>query len=355
MHCKPHLLLFAAVVTTLLSIAWIAQTLTKTITPLGDDHNATADGQQERYQHYEDLYAERDAKSVKKEAWLDFEINNTTDRERLDRTSDVVLRKEEGRLVEVGDPVSRSAEDVNKGTPLLGNETLLLDTEINGEAVTSSKHVGRDAIHQNTRENTSDGFKNGQAFSLPVPIATLPLGQILQTQWLKELRDFLSILKPHSGPISLVSSDYKYRELLLNWLISALVRVDTPLSNVLVLSLDPSLHTLLQGRGFACIHIPPESLLNPAVTVILSSHVASQVYVLRLTVMRFLNHWGFDVANYDTDAIIIKNPESLYYQKYGGSDFIGSYGHSPDEVQREWGIAICMGMVMIKSTIHTGI
>ena len=196
MHCKPLLLLFAAVMTSLLSIAWVSQTLTKITTQSGE----------ERYQQ-DDSYAERNTKSEKNEAWLDFEIDNTTDRERLDRTSDVVLRKEEGRLVEVGDPVSRSAEDVNKGTPLLDNETLLLDTEINGEAVTSSKHVGRDAIHQNTRENSphkedlqmslsnnSDGFTSGseQAFSLPVPFATLPLGRILQTQWLKELRDYLS-------------------------------------------------------------------------------------------------------------------------------------------------------------------
>ena len=422
MHCKPLLLLFAAVVTTLLSIAWVAQTLTKIITPSGDDrlyyttlgelplalsqlalrsentdtrsreqlsllqfnqwtilsdqdsrnwtewHQAeptevgvdvAADGQQKRYQpgEYENSYVERDIKGKKKEARLDFEIDNTADREQ-DRTSDVVLRNEEGSLVEVGDPVS--AEDVNKRTPLLGNE-------ISREAVTSSKHVGRDATRQNTRENspqkensqmspsTSDGFTSGHAFSLPVPFATLPLGRILQTQWMKELRDYLGSLKPHSGPITLVSSDYKYREVLLNWLISALVRVDTPLSNVLVLSLDPSLHTLLRGRGFACIHIPPESLC-PALTANLTSHVAfKQVHVLRLTVMRFLNHWGFDVANYDTDAIIMKNPEPLYYQKYGGSDFIGSYGHFPHEMQREWGLAVCIGVVMIKSTIHTGI
>jgi len=160
----------------------------------------------------------------------------------------------------------------------------------------------------------------------------------------------------HSGPITLVSSDYKYREVLLNWLISALVRVDRPLSNILVLSLDSSLHTLLQDRGFACIHIPPESLLNPVLSASLTRHIAfTQVHVLRLTVMRFLNHWGFDVANYDTDAIIMKNPELLYYKRHQRSDFIGSYGHFPQQLQREWGIAVCIGVVMIKSSVRTGI
>ena len=195
-----------------------------------------------------------------------------------------------------------------------------------------------------------------QPFSLPVPFATLPLDQILHTEWLQVLKYFLSTLKPDSGPIAIVSSDYKYSEVLLNWLISALVQVDRPLSNVLVLSLDSSLHALLQGKGFACIHVPPEQLLQPAVLQIitLTNHIATQVYILRLTVMRLINHWGFDIANYDTDAIILKNPEPLYYEQYRDSDFIGSYGHFPLDIKQEWGIAVCTGAVMIRSSIRTG-
>ena len=440
MHCKPLFLLLGVVATTLLSIAWVFQTLTEIVTPSGDDRlyystmgelplalsqltlrrenthtrgqlslfqfsqwsilsdqeenvtggqqgepmqndvqtrealHVAADGQQKRppyqqddYEVVHDGYEERDIKGETKEARLDF-IDNTTDRE-LDRTPNLshVLElrkvwKDKGGLVEVEEPIPTvMTEDVNKGAPLNG-------TEIMEESVTSSISVGRDVI-QNTRENfpqkggtawispsTPDSSASKQAFSLPVPFATLPLGRLLQTLWLKELRDYISTLKPHSGPITLVSSDYKYREVLLNWLISALVRVDRPLSNILVLSLDPSLHTLLQDRGFACIHVPPESLLNPVLSASLTRHIAfTQVHVLRLTVMRFLNHWGFDVANYDTDAIIMKNPELLYYKQHQRSDFIGSYGHFPQQLQREWGIAVCIGVVMIKSSVRTGI
>ena len=70
--------------------------------------------------------------------------------------------------------------------------------------------------------------------------------------------------------------------------------------------------------------------------------------------MRLVNHWGFDIANYDTDAIILKNPEPLYYEQYRDSDFIGSYGHFPLDIRQEWGIAVCTGVVMIRSSIYTG-
>ena len=211
--------------------------------------------------------------------------------------------------------------------------------------------------HLEVPASLPDSFEIRQPFSLPIPLATLPLDRILHTEWLQALKEFLHTLKPDSGPVTIVSSDYKYSEVLLNWLISALVQVDRPLSNVLVLSLDSSLHALLQGKGFACIHVPPEQLLRSVVInrLALTGHVAfTQVHILRLTVMRLVNHWGFDVANYDTDAIILKNPEPLYYKQYQDSDFIGSYGHSPADIKQEWGIAICIGVMMTRSSNNTG-
>ena len=63
---------------------------------------------------------------------------------------------------------------------------------------------------------------------------------------------------------------------------------------------------------------------------------------------------GFDVALYDTDAIILKNPELLYYKQYGDSDIIGTYGHFPQQIMQEWGLAICIGVAVFKSTTHRG-
>ena len=238
------------------------------------------------------------------------------------------------------------------------------------KVVDTSKHLQGSQVEEKLVQNTTVSEKerpnlevsvfassNAGNFNLPVPFATLLQGQLLQVKWIQELRDYLNTVTPDSGPVTIVSSDYSYREILLNWLISALVRVDRPLSNVLVLSLDSSLHALLQGKGFACIHVPPDQLLRSVVInrLALTGHVAfTQVHILRLTVMRLVNHWGYDVANYDTDAIILKNPEPLYYKQYQDSDFIGSYGHSPLDIKQEWGIAICIGAMMIRSSNNTG-
>ena len=162
-----------------------------------------------------------------------------------------------------------------------------VDKEPAGTAVmkgTNSSHVQRVILPEKALlkvpASLPGSFEIRQPFSLPVPLATLPLDRILHTGWLQALKKFLHTLKPDSGPVTIVSSDYKYREILLNWLISALVQVDRPLSNVLVLSLDSSLHALLQGKGFACIHVPLEQLLQPALLQIitLTNHISTHVY-----------------------------------------------------------------------------
>ena len=309
----------------------------------------------------ENIYENFDMAHKKQEAQRNQDVNDNTDSE-PERTSPLTdygrATNTEIWLIETEAPKGKmeeveEIEEMNKEAPHLVVTTT--SSQVERVVLNVDKKSQVKNIYLDVPASLPGGFEIREPFTLPVPFATLPLDQILHTEWLQALKDFLHTLKPDSGPVTIVSSDYKYSEVLLNWLISALVRVDRPLSNVLVLSLDSSLHALLQRRGFACIHVPPESLVRPALIAKLKYHVAfTQVHILRLTVMRFINHWGFDVANYDTDAIIMKNPEPLYYHQYKSSDFIGSYGHFPQEMQREWGIAVCIGVVMIKSSKQTG-
>ena len=69
--------------------------------------------------------------------------------------------------------------------------------------------------------------------------------------------------------------------------------------------------------------------------------------------MRILNHWGYDVANYDSDALILKNPEPRY-NELRDCHLIGSVGHFPQKMNKEWGTAICIGVVMIRASPVTG-
>ena len=120
--------------------------------------------------------------------------------------------------------------------------------------------------------NQTDPFSLRPSFSLPTPEATLPLSQLVQCQWMTDLKTYLRSISDGSRLVSIVSSDYKYREVLLNWLVTALVKVDRPLSNVLVLSLDASLHQLLREKKIACVHIPTTCLLQPSLK--LTRHIA---------------------------------------------------------------------------------
>lgn len=197
-------------------------------------------------------------------------------------------------------------------------------------------------------------------FTLPVPKATLAIYDLIRQQWMEDLRAYLHKIHPHNSNnslISIVSCDSKFKGFLLNWLISATIDTHPPLRNILVLSLDQPLHRTLVKHGFDSVYIDSKELLMP---FLLSELQASNrpgfhvVMILRLTVMRFLTHWGYDAANYDTDAIILKNPEHHYYADFNSTDIIGSRGKFPTKVFDVFGLTLCAGVFVIKSSPETG-
>ncbi len=199
-------------------------------------------------------------------------------------------------------------------------------------------------------------FKIYSSFQLPVPHSTLPLNVLLKQSWVSDLQEILSTIDPLSGPISITTSDFKFREVLLNWLAASTLHITPQLSHTLILCMDKSVHDLLQAHDILSIYAPPESFVDKKTNDNLMKHVAfTETQILRLTAMRFLNHWGYDAANYDADAIVVKNPEPLFYDVHKESNLIGSYGKFPSEVRVLWGITLCAGMFMIKSGQATGI
>lgn len=198
-------------------------------------------------------------------------------------------------------------------------------------------------------------------FTLPMPWATLPIYQIIKQQWMEDLRAYLLQVPTRTNSsrslVSIVACDSKFEDVLLNWLISASMDTQPPLSHILILALDSQLQASLQEHGFDSVYVDSKQVLSRNILSKLatSSHSAFyMVMVLRLAVMRLLNHWGYDVANYDTDAIILRNPEQLYYGELGDSDVIGSRGKFPQEVMDSFGLTMCAGMFMIKSSLETG-
>lgn len=185
-------------------------------------------------------------------------------------------------------------------------------------------------------------------FTFPQPGAVQPVPVVARALWVDELRLHLSQLQ--DTQITMVTSNYAYTDVLLNWLIAATVRSKIPLSSILVISMSSNLNHFLRNKHIPSIFLPPESLLNPNFNF---TREFDRVMMVRLSVMRLINHFGFDVANYDTDAIILKDPQPLY-DKLLEDQVIGSVGWIPTDLYQEWGVTICIGLVLLRSSRKTG-
>ncbi len=179
------------------------------------------------------------------------------------------------------------------------------------------------------------------AFHFPHPRASEVADIIGKYSWIQELQSVLKGWKSNRRVV-MVASNSAYREVLLNWLISAALVI--PLNQILVLALDEPAWRLMHNRGFQSIFVPPSSLTH-------KSTVFGQIMLTRLSVMRLLNHWGFDVAMIDTDALLLKNPW-LLFEKYPESGIVASQGKFPNELSAKWGTALCVGVILIRSSNH---
>ena len=186
-------------------------------------------------------------------------------------------------------------------------------------------------------------------FSFPQPRVMKPLTEIDSSKFLRDLRQFLLGYKLKK-PLALITSNDKYVDVLLNWLISATVRSGLPLESIVVFSLDTKIHALLTKRGIPSILTLPAELLRQDFNF---NKTFEEIMMVRLAVMRIVSHFGFDVVMYDTDAIILKDPQPLY-DRLHGDDIIGSVGRIPYDLLAEWGITICIGVVLIRSSPAIG-
>ena len=193
------------------------------------------------------------------------------------------------------------------------------------------------------------GFPFRDDFFFPRPNIMRPLNEISQSPWLKELLRYLSGYN-YSREISLVTSNSKYTDVLLNWLISATVKSNIPAKSILIISLDMTIHRLLLAKQFSSILVPPRSLINSHVTF---SQPFDEVMMTRLAVMRIINHFGHGFVMYDSDAVLLKDPQPLY-DAIPHEDIIGSVGKIPYDLAAEWGITICIGVVLIRSSPRVG-
>ena len=203
--------------------------------------------------------------------------------------------------------------------------------------------------HSDTRTTSTSGrFHIKPPFHFPQPHYSRPDSVLHQSHWVQQLHDFLSTVE--GNQVSLVTANQEHRDVVLNWLISAYMVAKPPVKNVLVLTLDKPLHDLLQGRGIPTLYISPGMVIDPSAGI---TRAFSQVHIVRLTLVRLINHYGFDLVNYDSDAILLKNPQP-YFDKFTHADMIGTFGKGPASLFREWGVTLNTGVLLFRSNDNIG-
>ena len=218
------------------------------------------------------------------------------------------------------------------------------------------KHVSHDSAHlrdtptkdHSDTRNDSGRFHVKQPFHFPQPHYSKPDSFLLQSRWVQQLHDFLSTVE--GNQVSLVTANQEHQDVVLNWLISAYMVAKPAVKNVLVLTLDKPLHDLLKGRGIPTLYISPGMVIDPSAGI---TRAFSQVHIVRLTLVRLINNYGFDLVNYDSDAILLKNPQP-YFDKYTHADIIGTFGKGPASLFREWGVTLNTGVLLFRSNDNVG-
>ena len=219
-----------------------------------------------------------------------------------------------------------------------------------GETVRRVDDMNGDAVWKpasNPRVPGTD-FTIREPFNFPLPHYSLGKHELLRSQWISDLQSFLRSVR--GTQVSLVTASVEHQDVLLNWLISASLVVSPPLQNVLVLTLDQSVYDLISGRNISTLFVSEKMVISPSANV---TRRFSQVHVVRLSVLRLLNHYGFSVVNYDCDAILLKNPQ-LIFDGHKDADLIGTFGKGPGQLYVKWGITLNTGVMLLRSNSKIG-
>ena len=191
-------------------------------------------------------------------------------------------------------------------------------------------------------------FSIREPFHFPLPLYSQEKEELLASPWVSQLQAFLRGVR--GNQISMVTASVEHQDVLLNWLISASLVASPPLQDILVLTLDKSVLHLISRRNISTLYVSEEMVVRPSANV---TRRFSQIHVVRLSVLRLLNHYGFSVVNYDCDAIVLRNPQSIF-DGHRDADLIGTFGKGPGHLYSKWGITLNTGVMLLRSNPKIG-
>ena len=180
-----------------------------------------------------------------------------------------------------------------------------------------------------------------------IPDHTLPIS--VDTLWVRDLHDEVKQLTGRQ--VTLLVSDRNYLDVLVNWLAQSILYASQPVDSILIIAFDTYTYHVLQCKGFHSVYIQPQAVVNSAKPI---PRKHSYLWITRLTVIRLLNYWKYNVLVIDSDAIMMRNIQPLL-DRFNTSHIITSGGYFPPKLSNKWHApTMCMGVILIKSSPATG-
>ena len=153
--------------------------------------------------------------------------------------------------------------------------------------------------------------------------------------------------------ITYVTVSMNYFPVLINWMIHAKLNAMPLLENLLVVSTDKQPDKILSQKGILSQYVPVTDVLySMENTKMFSTRV-----IVRMTALRLLNYWGYDVLLVDIDAILINNIQPIL-DHFHDSDIIEStvnFRHCvPQAAFSIWKFCLNIGLLLMRSNAKTG-
>ena len=195
-------------------------------------------------------------------------------------------------------------------------------------------------------------LSNNSLIMFPFANVTRPTDEILNSEWVKQLKTTLVMA---SNNVTLVMTSFQYFSTLINWLAYATIHTMPLAENLLVICSDVESHNILSKKGVRSVVV---SIKDVALEESQFNEVLfGGKMIVRLTVLRLLNYWGYDVLQMDSDAIILNDFQPIL-DHFSDSDIIAStiFGRrcTPIDAYEAWKFCVCMGVVQIKHGPNTG-
>ena len=170
----------------------------------------------------------------------------------------------------------------------------------------------------------------------------------MDTKWVCDL--YHEVKQMQSKQLTLLICSKDYLEVLVNWLAQAVLHAHHPVDSILIIATDSFTQDVMHHKGIHSVFISVDAVVYLKGL----SRKIEPIWITKLSVIRLLNHWNYNVLAFDTDALMMKDVQPLL-DKFSTSDIVSSTSKHPLECFRKWKVpTMNVGAILYKSSPATG-